>query len=759
MKKNLLAAILMLAATIATAQKQLYTPNEWKADPQLYAESDPEAQSTWSRTRSRQSENFIVYWDKGYGQTAPDQLNKSDFYYIDLDDLLQKAETFYQLNVETLGFGGAKNSKVTKYKSMILLNHTTEWMAYGGGYDFMCPALWVNPSTCKPVGHTIAHEIGHSFQYVCYSDYGGGSGFHYPQGQGSGWWEQTAQWQAAMAYPDQKWTESWLVYGTPYFPRAANYAMTHEWMRYQSYWWHYFLVEHYQDPAIIGKIWCHDPGTPGTVASEQEQGYDANETLMSLKNLTTDQLYQLYFHYAMKMATADIDVDNCSQEGLQWTQQHPYTYNYHTLSGTLHQVAYSSCPQSTGFNIIPLNVPEPGTTIEVDFTSLKIAAPCADDDPMQYLNGDNQYVTLPAGRHTYNLVTPATYRQRAFRIGFVALLQDGTRQYIYQDQPYLAETNTTAEATATITATIPDHTQRLWMVITPTPRTYIRHLWDENILNDDQWPYTLQFRGTNILGAPYIDPTLPITDLTLTYNITIPRTTGTDYSGTTLTLDPTALSAIGTAFQMQAANISTHFVPWTTAAPTDGQIKLYSLLSNGQIFNQGYTTNTSGHWFNATGTRCTYQSGNAYLYSDLDPATLTFTIGQNPNHLTTGQTYTIRQALKYQRTADTDLDGTPDTPQTALINFTFNITCTPAGTTPTATLAQIQQDPLIDQTTHITAPTADPNLNLSNPHSTTTTSSSSSFSSSHPGYTLTGQPATPTHRGIIIRQGKKLLQK
>ena len=47
----------------------------------------------------------------------------------------------------------------------IYLLYQTEWLATGSGYDNTIGALWVNPSTCQPVGSTIAHEIGHSFQY------------------------------------------------------------------------------------------------------------------------------------------------------------------------------------------------------------------------------------------------------------------------------------------------------------------------------------------------------------------------------------------------------------------------------------------------------------------------------------------------------------------------------------------------------------------------------------------------------------------
>lgn len=53
----------------------------------------------------------------------------------------------------------------------IYLLYQSEWLATGSGYDNVIGALWVNPSTCQPVGSTIAHEIGHSFQYMVFCDY------------------------------------------------------------------------------------------------------------------------------------------------------------------------------------------------------------------------------------------------------------------------------------------------------------------------------------------------------------------------------------------------------------------------------------------------------------------------------------------------------------------------------------------------------------------------------------------------------------
>ena len=259
--RKIFTTIMLAAVTLAAhAQKTLYIPDEWKVqrtDTLLYKESDPDNQYTWSKTRSKESDNFIVYWDKYYGSTAPNQLTSSNFYYVDIDDLLEKAEWFYQLNVETLGFANSATSKVNKYKSMILLNHSTEWMAYGGGYDFNCPALWVNPATCKPVGHTIAHEIGHSFQYQTYcdnvkngaaNDFKSGYRYGYEGSNGGcGFWEQCAQWQSYQDYPQQALNDDWNAV----WYQQCHRHFEHEWQRYASYYLQYYWTQLHGDKTAL----------------------------------------------------------------------------------------------------------------------------------------------------------------------------------------------------------------------------------------------------------------------------------------------------------------------------------------------------------------------------------------------------------------------------------------------------------------------------------------------------------------------------
>lgn len=113
----------------------------------------------WSWFRSKQSEHFFVFWEAGFGddpnaETVPANLR------VDIDDLLEKAELFYRTNVEKLKFAetGQGKSFLDRYKMEIYLLYQEEWLATGSGYDNIIGALWVNPSTCQPVGSTIAHE-------------------------------------------------------------------------------------------------------------------------------------------------------------------------------------------------------------------------------------------------------------------------------------------------------------------------------------------------------------------------------------------------------------------------------------------------------------------------------------------------------------------------------------------------------------------------------------------------------------------------
>ena len=716
--RQLLTTIILTVLLVgsAAAQKRVYIPDEWRqnrTDTLLYKESDPDNKYTWSKSRSVESDNVIIFWDKFYGSTNPKDLPKSNFYYVDIDDLLQKCEDFFDLEINQLGFVDPVNSNLSKYKVMVLMNHTTTWTCYGGGYDFEVSALWLNPATCKPVGHSVAHEVGHSFHYMCYAEACGhnhwssstiGTGFHLPVGNGQTIWEQTAQWQANQSYPELMYDQSIGI-----FRNSHNYAFTHEWHRYQSYWFLYYLCQHYQDIQTVAQVW-NQPMT-GAV--------DFNQSLMALKGLSVRDLYQLYFDYACRCATWDFDV--CVP------YRNPYigdfTYRCVLTDDDQYQVALASCPQGTGFNVIPLQVPQGGTEVTTHLTGLTVGAALLDADPGEYLDGDTRYV-VSDNRHYIN---GGTRSARGFRMGYVALMQDGSRQYFSEDSVYCQGTRAVSED---FTCTIPEGVSALWLVISPALKTYHQHKWDESINGDDMWPYQFSLEGTDIAASAtvYAEATLDgrdIADVTFTYDIAIPCST-TDYTGTTVAVSGRAASTLGTAFQMQPSNIVTRMQNWSAQGPANNRIMFYAVNTDGSLAQSGSTANGYGHWFNASGTVSSFSAG--YVYSEFTPSALTFYVGQYPGKCQPGSHYTIRQALRYRRTSTVQATAT----------FVFNITVADAGSAASVTLRQTDYaDPTSQGIDGVSRqPSAEP----------------------CGSYDLSGRPLTsPRQKGIGIVDGRKVV--
>ncbi len=686
MKKTLLTILALLLTSItamakinpnspdvwrqvrAQAEKEHYIPNEWKNfnsnETLLYKKSDPNNEYTWSESRSRETDNCIVYWDNGYGSTAPDELSSSNEYYVDIDDLLEKAEEFYQLECNTLGFVDPSTSNVSRYKIMILMNHTTGWVCYGGGYDFQISALWLSPSTCHPVGSAVAHEVGHSFHYMCYSEdsnYGANSniqtGFHGAVGNGAAIWETTANWQALQSYPNEVFTESGTV---DIFQKSYNYAFTHEWHRYQAYMFLIYLVQKYGDVKTIANVWNQRETTIK----------DFNQVLMDNKNLSVSDLYRLHFDFAMRAVTYDLDF--CAPYRLD-EYIGKFNYNRVKLDAAKYQVAYSSCPQSTGFNVIPLNVPNAGVTVTTAFTALVPGCALANGDPATYLNGESTYAS--SGRTAYNNAVSAS--ERGFRLGYVVLKNDGTR--VYYDDNAIHCTGT-GEVTENISYIVPENTKKMWLVVAPTPSTYIQHQWDENYANDDQWPYQVEFTNTNILGEGVIDGRA-ISDCTITYNVTlIPDDSG--YSGTTISFNSSDLATMSTAFQLTGDEIFNKIVDYSTDGPDNGEIMNYAANADGTLQAMGHSTNGDfGHWFQNSGTATTY-GNNSVVFAEFYKDSKSVIIGQFPGLNSNGTTRTIREALRYK-----DSSG-----NIATVYLVFNITFDSSASSNSAEITGIETD-------------------------------------------------------------------
>lgn len=723
---SLMAFLLVCSAKVSSGAKTVYVPQEWRwSGNMLYKESDPNAEYTWSKTRSVENDDIIIFWDNGYGTQKPSDLSKSDFYYVDIDDMLAKCQAFYNLEYQNLGFVDTMTTNLNKYKMMVLILHSSEWACYGSGYDFQINALWVNPAPCKPVGHSVAHEVGHSFHYMCFAEHNNhqnsttdNTGFHLACGNGQAIWEQTAQWQAAQSYPEEMFTQSYGPW-TPIFRHSHNYAFSHEWHRYQSYWFHYFINEYYDDVTTVAQVWRQP-----MEGQRDHEGSDFNQALMKLKNLSARDLYKLYFEYACRCATWDLEACKPYRD--------PYIGNFEyrcvpTGDGQ-YQVALASCPQGTGFNVIPLQVPAAGTQITTSLTGLGVGAQLLDSDPGEFYNGESVYEKLPANASgSRNYVSGGVSGSRGFRMGYVALMNDGTRRYFSEDSVYCQGTNVVTEDYG---FTVPDGVKRLWLVISPALKNYFTHKWDDTIENDDMWPYKFHLEGTDLTDDAliYTDAIIDgreIADITFTYDVSFPRS-ASDYYATSVTVGGRTAAALGTALQMQPSAIASKMQAWDERGPGSGKVMFYAANADGTLQQRGSTANGYGHWFGATGIVMSYPSG--IVYSEFTPNTLTFALGQYPGRCSEGSQYTIRQTLRYRKNAQ----GT-----SANANFVFNITV--GGSTASATLRSVDY------------------TNPAGPAGVSAALVNSDERIANSIYDLYGRRYNSLRRGINIVNGKKVL--
>jgi len=609
------SSVVVLKPTDITDYAKYYKPQEFKDLDMLRSDSK------WSFVRSKQSTHFIVFWAKDFGKD-PNASTLPDAMRVDVDDLLKKAETFYDMNVNTLKFAevGKGKSNLDKYKMEIYLLYQTDWLATGSGYDDVIGALWVNLGTCKPVGSVIAHEIGHCFQYQVYADllaFGGIPndflrGFRYGFGGngGNGFWEQSAQWQSFQSYPMEAFSSSnFGVY-------AENYHrhICHEFQRYASYFIHYYWADKH-GIDFIGKLW-----------REAKSPEDPIQAYMRLTGLTVDQLNTELYDAATKFVTWDLDAIRAN--GSNYIGQ--LTYKFYQLTDGTYQVAYSRCPGSTGYNVIPLNVPAAGTVLTTTFTGLTSGSALASDDPGQYTD-DSKVLTTT----TYN----SSLQTRAgWRYGYVALLSNGQRVY--------GEMN--RKPSADVRFTVPEGCTKLWFVVLGAPSTYTPNAWDEKESNDDQWPYTVKFSNTDILGNITINPNDSPKDLTLTYNVSF-AADATAYSGTTVNLNTNGdISKVAQAFVLQPSAITASLLS-VKATPVEGKIAYAAVEPTGSL-NYATTGNGYGFWNDSQGNVIAWGKDNdSRLFSELSPGTFEFSIGQYPGKSKAGDKYTIKDALVYTK--------------------------------------------------------------------------------------------------------------
>lgn len=541
--------------------------------------------SRWSFSRSMESEHFVVFWEKGFGSDP----TKAQTYRFNPKTVLQNAEKIWDTYVTQLGFLVPGRSTTDTYKIQLYVLYQSEWRADASGVD---GKMGIGHMSAGAIGarggHTVAHEIGHTFQYLVSADLGQQHGYNYGYGEGAsggnGWWESCANWQAYKVYPERQFTDGEYFEG---HLSKCHLNLLHEDWRYENcFVQDYWCMKHGQD--FIGRLW-----------RESNKPEDPVETYKRLNKLSQDQLCDEFYEGFARMATWDID-------GIRDRASHRIGQHQSHLTRTdegAWRVDAAYCPQNYGYNIINLNAAAGGTVVKAHFKGI------AGADGYRKINVD----------------------KAGWRYGFVAYTQDGQTVY--------GETARDKEGTATLT--LPDGCQRLFFVVMGAPTEHWRHPWDDNAQNDEQWPYEVTFEGTDLYGQfPEYPADYERRDTTVYINAELAYD-GSNYTSTRVQYDMAAIS--------QALGLSTQQLK-SLGRTASSNPRFVGVDANGTI-HTGTTTSTSsntcyGHWFTAQGNVCNYDS-SARIFAELYPDTYNCYVGQYPGRLTRGHTYTIRQAVQY----------------------------------------------------------------------------------------------------------------
>lgn len=388
-----------------------------------------------------ESENLILLWEKSFGKDPTQYADETKRFYP--DEILREGERFYTYYADILKFADQETSLINRYKMIIWMYNDDEKTAYGWG-DEGVGMMWMRPCRTQSYPYCpLAHEMGHSFQYMIGAD--GARSFHVT----SPLVEYTSQWMLWQVYSD--WTTIEEYHLDAYMKQTHHALLSVSNMYHAPQFMEYWSNKHGLD--IIARIW-----------KEAEGKEDPISAYKRLTGLTQESFNDEIYEAASRFVTWDIPRIKtvCSS----YANEHQCKMD--TAANGWYQIAHIRCPQNYGYNAIRLNVPEGGKMISLDFKGI---AGC---------EGFYSEQVDKAG----------------WRYGFITINKSGQR--IYGDMH--KGINGTNE---TIHFEVPKDTQFLWLVVTAAPTEHWDYLkpWSapkEELEKNAQWPYQIHLAGTSL---------------------------------------------------------------------------------------------------------------------------------------------------------------------------------------------------------------------------------------------------------------------
>ena len=393
----------------------------------------------FSQEYKAESENLVLFWERSFGKDPANYKDPSKRFYP--DEILAEGERFYKYYADKLKFVH-KKSFAHQYKMIIWMFNDEQTTAYGWG-DEGVGMMWMRPCRTNSYPYcALAHEMGHSFQYMVGAD--GARSF-----DSSPLVEYSSQWMLWQVYPDWVTIEK---YHLDAYMEQTHYSLFHETNMYHApQFMEYWSAKHGKE--IISRIWKEATGNEDPISTYKRiTGTDQEEF--------NDEIYDAATHFVTW------DLPRIKEACSSYANEH--TCKLEKQPDGWLRIAKSRCPQNYGYNAIRLRVPKQGTKVELDFMGL-------------------------AGEAPFHAVDPAN---AGWRYGFVAVTTDGKRVYGEAHKGVNGKN-------ATVVFTVPQKTQFLWLVVTgaPVKHTAVYKTWQELAKEkgkEAEWPYQIKLRNTEV---------------------------------------------------------------------------------------------------------------------------------------------------------------------------------------------------------------------------------------------------------------------
>lgn len=350
--------------------KERYIPAKVWYVPENNNYESPE--SDYSYNRMLESSDIVLFWHKEYGSDP--MLNADASKRFDPKKAMEECERFYQFYVNDLKLVQKGKSVSDRYKLLIYVFGGNENTAFGGGDEDKIGILWTPATRINKIPYgALAHEIGHSFQYMSHADS--------KTGPGGPVMEMSAQYMLWQVYPEWMTFEN---YHLKDFLKGTHYAFLHPQNMYHSP----YVLEYWSNKHGI-EFW-------GNLSRATQEGEDVVMTYKRMNNLSQEQFNDEMFDASRKFITWDMK----RIEEVAKPYRNMHTTKLNLIEEGWFQIDSSNCPQDYGYNGIKLNVPAAGTKVKLSFKGL---------------TATKEYGT--------------TAKQMGWRYGFVASLKDGNRVY------------------------------------------------------------------------------------------------------------------------------------------------------------------------------------------------------------------------------------------------------------------------------------------------------------------------------------------